>query len=304
MLTRPHQEITKLVRYDYFLIWGNGLEYARDIIGRLRGEKSFEILKILKYKPPTIKELVNVIYSYDYAPIEHLRDKTLYLMNSPPDVIFIFLKNCDARETYMGSGAFRHVECMRIKLFKEELRNKYNPRKDGKRTEEHVVHASDNEHQTDHILKYLGFSQGVNLFKRRPNPLLKCPYHMPEFTRFDLKMVHHDQVFCSILTGSKENFSKKIVAIEDTPHFLAISGDKYQYERYLEEFGGILLTDDHSLENLYALDENFAYLSEDPPQYIITREFEAGHYLIMDGVHRSSVLRKRGKDNFIVAVVK
>ena len=65
-------------RYAYFLIWGNGLQYKKEIINLLRNAEFIEILRIMKYRPKSVDHLVNAIYSYDYAPIQHLKGKTQY----------------------------------------------------------------------------------------------------------------------------------------------------------------------------------------------------------------------------------
>ena len=158
-------EFLRRQRYDYFLIWGNGLPYQNEILDILRDAESIEIIRLTSYKPKNIAKLVRAIYSYDYAPLQHLRAKTRYLLETIPEVLFIFVLNRDARERYVCTGAFRHVECANIKSIKEEIRNRFNPRKEGKRTEEHVIHASDNESQVDHILKYLGVKAGVSYLK-------------------------------------------------------------------------------------------------------------------------------------------
>jgi hypothetical protein len=168
-------------RYDYFLIWGNGLRYKNQIIDEIRKDNNFQIVKILHHKPKTIKKLVQAIYSYDYAPFWHLKSKTEYLLKTTPEVEFIFVKNIDPREDYVGEGDFRHVESQTVKHLKETIRDKYNERKDDRRTEEHVVHASDNQEQTDYILRYLGFNEGLNYLTREPNKLIKTKYYFVTF---------------------------------------------------------------------------------------------------------------------------
>lgn len=295
----------KDVRYDYFLIWGNGLKYKEEIIDILRRKPHLEILKILNHTPKNIKKLVRVIYSYDYAPFQHLKSKTNYLLSTGPEVVFIFVKNNNVREIYAGDGQFRHLECEYIKSIKEEIRDRFNERKNDRRTEDHVVHASDNESQTDYILKYLGFEKGVELFKNNPNPLLSVPYHIKIFDQFVLKYVNARQVYCSILEGTRDSFSKRVLPIEETPHYLCLSGDIESYQRYLNTFGGSLLTDDYSVEKLLNLSKKFSYL--EPPfsnGYVLTKEFEPYKYQVMDGVHRASILKYHGHDKFIVAVIK
>ena len=64
---------------DYFLIWGHGLQYSKEIIDYIRSIPEFEIQLIKKYRPRSISRLIKKIYSYDYAPYFHLKAKTKYL---------------------------------------------------------------------------------------------------------------------------------------------------------------------------------------------------------------------------------
>ena len=294
----------KKYRYDYFLIWGNGLEYKDEIINILRSKKHLEIIKILNHKPKNIKKLIKVIYSYDYAPFQHLKSKTKYLLSTNPDTVFIFVKNNNVREVTTGEGQFRHLECEYIKSIKEEIRYKFNDRKKDRRIEDHVVHASDNELQTDHILKYLDFHEGVDLLKKIPNPLLSLPHHIGKFDKFILRNIKATQVYCSILTGKKESFSKRLTLIENTPHYAYLWGNEKLYEEYLNRFNN-KLQDFYSISKFKELSNNFYYLKKPHSnQYILTREIEKGKFQILDGVHRASILKANGYDNFIIAVVK
>jgi len=292
-------------RYDYFLIWGHGIPYKDEIIRIIRSKRFINILRVMNHRPKSIKKLVRAVYSYDYAPLQHLKEKTRYLLKTDPNVAFIFVHNQDVRESYFGQGAFRHIECERIKSIKEEIRNRFNPSKNGKRTEDHVIHVSDNESQVHHILKYLGFKDGIGLFMNVPNPLLAAPYYLPKFEKFVIKRASSSNLYCNILRGRKESFSLDIVKIENTPHFACLTGDIRAYEEYLAEFRGTLLTKDYSVEKFMKLSQDSFYLSElYSTSYILTREFRQDDYLILDGVHRAAVLKFKGINTFPIAVVK
>lgn len=292
-------------RYGYFLIWGNGMQYKEEIMDIIRSKEFIKILEILNHRPKSTARLVRIIYSYDYAPFEHLKEKTKYLLKTAPDVVFIFFRNEDAREMYFGEGAFRHIECERVKQIKEDIRNKFNPKNEGKRTEEHVVHASDNESQVDHVLKYLGFNDGIGYLRNVPNPILSAQHYIPKFDEFTIRRVNSSQVYCNILKGTIESYRLEAVPIEETPHFGCLTGNTTPYKEYLSRFMGSQLTCDYSVENFMELSQNFAYLK--PPyitSYILVMEFQPNKYLILDGFHRACILKFRGADSFAVAVIK
>lgn len=294
------RELPKRTRFDFFLIWGHGLQYKEEIIQRINASDDFVILKVVEHNPENISSFVDVIYSHDYAPRQHLAAKTEYLLQTPSKVLFVFVKNNDAYEEYLGQGEFRHIECLNIKRLKESIRNEFNPKVDGKRSENHVVHASDNELQTDFILKYLGYNMGINIFSESPNKIINPPYHIKRFNKFEIKEVNADQLLCSIIVGNKVT---EQVKIEDTPHYKALAEDPRFYSEYYDKYGGTLLTDNHSFQKLLALKEAYKkYKVFD--SYILVRPIKDDKYVVVDGVHRSSVLRYNQVDKFLIAIIK
>jgi hypothetical protein len=293
-------------RYDYFLIWGNGVPSSEDIVDIIRCEESIKILRIMYHRVKNVARLIHAVYSYDYAPLQHLRSKTDYLLKADSQAIFVFVRNLDVKEVYRGDGAFRHMECSHITRIKEDIRNRFNPRRDGKRTEEHVVHASDNEMQVDHMLKYLGLKQGIGILDNAANPLLaSLPYYLPRFERFDIRCIPSSALYCNILRGTRESFWQEQIPIGETPQFACLTGDTLSYGEYLSRFMGGPLTCDYSVEKLIGLSRSLVYLQDSyATSYILVQEFEPGKYVILDGVHRASVLKFRGVDSFVVAVMK
>jgi hypothetical protein len=293
------------MRYDYFLIWGNGLKYKNEIINEIQIDSNFQIVKIVHHNPKSIKKLIKVIYSYDYAPFWHLKSKTKYLKKTVPEVEFIFVKNINPREDYFGEGTFRHIESQTLKRLKETIRNKYNQRKNDRRTENHVIHASDNEGQTDYILKYLGYKEGLNYLKHESNKILSLKYYLPDFLNFTITTVDINQLYCNILKGNRDSFSIKRVSIADTPQFKSLSEKTDIYYRYLETFLGGPLTDNYSLDNFINLSKNFCYLEGNYSRdYILVKRIDSIRYLILDGIHRASNLLYRGQKKVIVAIIE
>ncbi len=290
-------------RYDYFLIWGHGLQYQDQIIDTIRSHEHLEILSLIAHRPRSIKHLVKCIYSYDYAPYFHLRSKTRYLMTTPREVLFIFLKNHLPAEDWSGENDFRHIESATLKPLKESLRDRFNDRIDGKRTEDHVVHASDNELQTHHILKYLNRGGVTNLCEKRP--ILDLPNYIRPYQNITIKKVDIDSIDCRILKGDRFEFQTVIVPIAESPHYKSISENTNIYEDYLDSFLGGPLTQDYSLKRFLKLDRHLDYLGEaNPTGYVTVEEQKNSRYLILDGLHRASILLKRGIKQITVAILK
>lgn len=296
-------------RYDYFLIWGHGLPYQKEIIATIRNCAQFRIVMIAKHRARSIRRLVRTIYSYDYAPFEHLRSKTKYLLKTGADVLFIFLHNRDCREAYVGEGAFRHIECEYVKKIKEELRDKWNPRtKEGRRTEDHIVHASDNQPQVDYILKYLGHPKGTDMFREIPNPVIAAPYYSPKFEAFRVKRIRMSEIYGLIITKlTKRAATLEHVKLEDTPHFVAATGNEEPYRAYYDEFGASHALDmdtSVAIEKLTALSNRLVYLEEPyATSYVFVRPKGPDQYLIIDGLHRTAILKSRGVNDLPVAIL-
>lgn len=291
-------------RYDYILIWGNGLIYKNQIIKEIKDHLDFEIISIINHKPKTIKNLVKAVYSFDYAPFAHLRNKTRYLLSTKPEVCFIFFKNNNPDEDYLGKNKFRHVESLTLKKFKEKIRDRFNERKEDRRSENHVIHASDNQQQTDYILKYLGYSDGIKYLERKPNGIIKCPNHLKSFDIITIKEIDINKIFCSIINF--ENNKAKLVQkpLSESPHYKAVSENKSYYVKYLQEFQGDLLKDNYSEEKFYNLLKNLKYLEgKNKTSYIIVKEEKPDFYVILDGLHRASILKYRGENKIIAGVV-
>jgi hypothetical protein len=149
-----------------------------------------------------MKSFVKEIYSYDYAPFWHLKDKTKYLLKTPQEVCFIFIKNLNPNEDYLGENSFRHKECLILKKFKEQLRDKYNPYCNNKRTHNHVIHATASQKQTSHIMNYLGYQEGINHFESE-NKFVNLPYYIKGFNNFEFKEIDVADLFCNVIEGDR-----------------------------------------------------------------------------------------------------
>jgi len=297
--------VIKKHRYDYILIWGNGQQYKKQIIKAVQDHKDFDVIKIYDHKPESIETLVKAIYSFDYAPFEHLKAKTRYLLTTKPEVTFIFFKNNNTNEDFLGDKAFRHIESLTVKRFKDDLRNQFNERIDGKRTENHVIHATDNQEQTDYILKYLGHKGGINYLMRKPNNLLKTPYHLTKFSSFVIKEIDFDNLYCRIINPQENKIEHLVLKIENSPHYKSLAKQDDTYEKFLDNYQGVFLQDDYSNEKFMKLSEDLHYLfGENNNNFIVVKETELNKYIILDGLHRASILKFRKKQKVVVAVIK
>lgn len=284
-------------RMDYFMIWGHGLAHAEQILEIIRGHAAFRIVTIVKRSIPDMPAFVRRVYEADTVPLEHLLAKTRYLASVPPEVLFILVVNRDPQEQYFGEGEFRHIQCRHVKAIKEEVRDRFNPRRDGARTEDHVIHGSDYQSQVRHLLSVLGLPT-LEHFAREPNPRLDAPYHIEPFERFDLREVPLSLLRARIL-GQGD------VPLEETPHCRYLAGDEEAYRAYHAAHMGVELTDDHfpaAFERLRASFDPERPAPGGKVNALLAAPIEGGAYRILDGVHRAAILQHRGCSAARVAV--
>ena len=291
-------------RLDYFIIWGHGLEHVDSILDIIRNTPEFEIITIRKYRIGSIADFVHKLYESDTVPFQHLVDKTRYLIKTRPEIMVVLVMNKSPREKYFGQGPFRHIQCEVVKEVKETIRNRFNPRINGKRSEDHIIHGSDYESQVDHLLKMINLGS-IDYFKRNPNRFLAVPYHIQPFNEFLIKIIPTGEIHCNILKGNADSHRAELCSIESTPHYEYLLGNVKPYDEYLETFGGILLTDDHFSQSFDKLAKDFRYLT--PPnqnKYILVSQIGPHKYCVVDGVHRLAILKKQNVQQVTVALVQ
>ena len=248
-------------RIDSFIIWGHGIQYIREIMCTLRD--NFEIITIRRIAIDDMPGFVGDIYDCDTYPASHLKAKNAYLMKVPKEIIFVLVVNNDVDEHPSGSGAFRGVQCSHVVAVKKKIRERFNPR-----PHDHVIHGTDYERQTGHILKVLGLQPLEYWTKNKP-------YHLPAAGRKKTK-VHIDDLRANILGAG-------LVKIEDTPHYKYLTGDKKAYEDYFFRHMGRGLNEDH-------FPEAFDRLIDMDHEPIIVKGS-----IILDGVHRAAIAKYNGK---------
>ncbi len=280
--------LARRARMDCFLIWGHGIRHWENILDRIRAREELEIVAIHRRPTGDMTKFVQDLYACDTVPFEHLRSKTRYLLTTPGEVIFILVRNHNAQEKHYGEGAFRHVQCALIKDLKEEVRNAWNPRINGKRSEDHVIHATDYESQVVHTLKVLGLPL-LDHYQRQPNREYDLPYHLSSFAACREVELPLDQIHARIL-------GQGVVPIEQTPQYRFVAGDRGPYLQYFDRHFGKELTDDHSAAAFDRLIKEFDYgrpgRNGKPSRLVVSRR--QGGYLLLDGVHRAAILKHRG----------
>jgi hypothetical protein len=292
------------MRIDCIIIWGHGLKYFDDILREIRENKSFKVLRIQRYKPKNLKKFVKEVYSYDYAPFWHLKEKTKYLLKTPNEVCFIFFENLHPDEDYLDVGYFRHKESITLKKFKEGLRDKYNPHKNYQRTHNHVIHATDSQEQTKSILKYLGFDKGLDTFTKY-SKCINNPYYIKNLHKLNIFNINCSELYCNVVEGDAwDNYKIITKNVYDSPQYIGLMGDMKTYEAYIDKFLGGPLTEDYNVNRYKRLSKEFKYL-ESPyaTSYVIVKNVQ-GRLIIQDGLHRACNHIKQGYEKITICETK
>lgn len=135
--------------------------------------------------------------------------------------------------------------------------------------------------------------------------------HLLQFKKYNIliKTVDTQDLFARVVISNKGVPRHKIKHISKTPHAAFLSGRKKEYSAYLKEFGkSVGYRYGHSVEDFKKLDQNFVrYLdSSHSDEYIIceyTKNFLKERIVILDGVHRATLLVSRSIKSIPVAIV-
>ena len=290
------------VRYDGFIIWGNGLEHVAKIMSIIRNSGKYNIILIINKNIENMSNFVKGIYACDTTPRKHLAAKTRYLLDSPKRCIFILVENKQPNEKILGKGLFRHIECENINETKWLIRSKYNPKfKDPKKaisplpagvSHDHCIHATNTQSEVEYLLKYLKL-RPLDFYKRNDFDYfvpwhVKYSYSQPEFTEVDMDI----ETICANIIGEKGE--GRATKLEDTPHYKFLMGNTAPYHKYFNANFGVKLCEDHFPEAFQKLIENFDenYICENQIKHFVIID---NNNMILDGVHRACILKHRGK---------
>lgn len=252
-------------RVDGFIIWNHGVKHIDGIMDILR--RRLDIICLKRTVINDMEAFIKAVYSIDTYPIEHLRAKTRYLTDHPGETIFVLAKNHHVDEQMVGKGKFRALQCQYVQKVKFEIRNKYNPEPN-----HHVIHGTDVEKETRHLLKLFGMKP-LGYYLRNEGTVF--PYHIDPFDYEEIELP---------LAELKANINGRYIPIKDTPHYAYVNGNKKVYQEYFYPKMGKGLNEDHfpgAFDNLLEV-ENF-------------NPILVNGCKILDGVHRASIELARGK---------
>ncbi len=250
------------MRPDIFIIWGNGVSNLFPIIDIIR-EEGYEILNIKKHLIADMNKFIDDVYRCDHVPMDHLIGKTRYLLNSPRCCYTVYVNNHNVNEQYFGEGDFRHIQCLTIKNTKELIRNRFNPRIGSRRSEEHVIHGTDYVEQTNYLKTFFAIPDKT--------------HH--DYSNLEKITIDSSMLYCNII-------GRGIIPVKSSPHYQFVLGNQQPYVDYITQHCGTLLDEDHLPGAFTKLINEFDISKSDG----IIAPKRNGNHLIIDGLHRASII--------------
>jgi hypothetical protein len=203
------------------------------------------------------------------------------------------VENSSPEETYYGEGPFRHLQCEKVKRIKEEVRNEFNPRFAGVRTENHVIHGSDGETQTELVMRMIGLKEGISLFERNRHWPFRVPYFLEGLSRITYQPIPTKEILVS------EYGKADPVPVDRTVHCRFVKGDRTPYLEYYWRFRFKFLLDDHGEFSFDRLIKSLGEGAECEPVLVAKRP---EGFIVLDGAHRAAIQAAKGSAKVFAGV--
>lgn len=254
------------------------MEYIDDILKMLRNFKDLELLFFKLYTPPNMTDFIDMVYSVDTFPKEHLREKNKHLYELKGDSVYLILvRNNKPEEKEVGEGEYKHLQCSYINDFKWKVRTKFNPYVGNEMTHQHMFHATDYESQTRTIWDNLLDVPKIDDLLQRNTYFNYLPYYLSNFVAgFKICNIKKKYLKCNQALDDKNI----LVSLDESIFAKYVKGDKQPYIDYWNYFKGRKLQFDYTPSKFDEMINNFDY------QNLIVTTNDG---VIVDGNHRAAI---------------
>ena len=276
-----------------FLVWGHGLSHLDAVFDTLHATMKCQVLHVKRLRPGDLAAFLQVVYAADLgakatALHGHIKAKTAYLENVPRECVFILVHKLDTRIVNEFDEDIVDV--------KWSIRKRFNPRSASQPalgrlpqgiTHHHVIHGIDRVGECDPICRHITGHPPMHFYQRIARGKVEVPHHV--------SVTPSCQVHTVPLAGLRANIlGRGVVPLVDTPHYAFVTGNEVPYRAYYSQHCGKALTDGHScacFRRTLATFNPRAYAYH-PARYVVVRATGERTWQIVDGVHRSAVLRQ------------
>jgi hypothetical protein len=291
--------------YNSIIVWGHGLEYILDILNTINNSINCTILNIKRGNINNYENFIKNIYKLEMVNSNHIFNKTQYLKSVKNEYFHILIKNYGSNIKQYGEGNFKVFADENIVNLKWKLREMYNPKfKDSNLqpsknlspgiSHNHIIHVTDSNEECLNVTKFL-LNRKPDEFEDKIINSLFFPWHITISKIIQIKKINIDKL--TVRLANDHNNYKLI----ETPHYKYICNDKIPYINYYSKYMGSYLQDNHTPQQFDKLIENFnpnTYNSEENRLIIINNKF-----LVLDGLHRLSILKKNKINDINVLII-
>lgn len=297
------QDLSLLPTLDLMIIWGHGFEVEDEILSMAQ-EQGFSIRACFRKKVRSMSRTIKHVYSDDYAPLHHLRGKTAYLKTVTPELLLVPMVNWHPSLNMSGKGEFRHVESQRIRHLKESVRDRFNPRKSqhsDERSENHVMHCTDNRSQAERLLR--SFGEETFLSNVWPEPRDVPPRWTPSSIPIEKVTVAIEDLLVGQVRGSRWDYWVERASVRNSVAFNALQGDWDSYASYMRTFRGTAICGFHNEVKFRNLEERLIpELRDGSDLGIHVSSDSEGTLTVLDGSHRLALLAHHGVSETVVSL--
>jgi len=265
-------------RIDLLVVWPSGSNYIDEILKELRKFEHLELLFFKLYTPADMHGFIDLIYSVDTFPKEHLKEKNKYTYNMPGNSVYLLLvKNNNPQEKEVGEGDYKHLQSSYINDFKWKIRTKFNSYVGDEMTHQHIIHATDYESQTLTIWDKLLDVPKIDDLLARNTYFNYLPYYLANFVAgFKVCRVKVKDLKCS----EARDDDNILIPFKESVFYKYTHGDKQPYIDYWNYFKGRRLQFDYTPSKFDEMIKNFDY------QNLIVIN---GEGQVIDGNHRLAI---------------
>lgn len=293
-------------RLTAFIFWPHAGGNLSAILSDIESTKNLTILRIVRLKVKRFNKLIRFVYRCDRINPLHIAGKTKFLNKLSGDVYFVLVGEVDPELTLRGTKK-NIVQSIIIENIKNKIRRMYNPRtKAGQVSDEHVVHATDDDVDALRIWSYV---ENINT-ARSPMTLLGAP----GLDRADLsagreivkgeivarKSLSLDVLFASIYRP--EISSNEYVQLKDTPHYRFLLGEADMYFDYINACRGLQHRCFYSSQKFLRLVRDLKVNLLDFPPVML--KVIGNKFVIVDGLHRVATLKFLGEREVFCEIVE
>ena len=177
---------------------------------------------------------------------------------------------------------FRHIYSETIEAVKKNIRDQYNPYKDGKRTENHIVHISDNPFQALKFLESSKQARGLKEVISSSGQLF--PSHITRPNLFRVAPLDLESIVAKVVTdeGVVE------LPLDETPHHLALKSGRMSYDNHIMSLFGTHEKGGHNWANFTRLLDKAQQGQMFNPVIVVGQD---NNFVLRDGVHRAAVAK-------------